>query len=315
MTIRYTCTSCESVLKIKDEKAGTKGKCPKCKHEFIVPQPVPDSEGAADEEIDAPVDIPVDLPMELTPEVAESKEFDPADFLSAQSGPSSGSINSGGSSGRKPSVAELMRDFESSKKKKDKDQGKEKGKKSGEVNKPSGSAYETSGSAADALSRAYQQKRESASAPSVSAKDAEAAENHALMMDFIRTRALPGLIVTLILGFGWYTWNSYEPYVGPPLFEVSGLVKQGGQPLANARLDFGPDPDSPESSQAGFAASATTDETGTYRLSYTAGIFGAPAGKYVVGITSSSGAPLPVTDEEVHRIVSDKEPNEFNFNL
>lgn len=310
MTIRYTCTGCESVLKIKDEKAGTKGKCPKCKQEFVVPQPVPDTEDTSDEE----VDIPVDLPMELTPEVPESKEFDPADFLSAQSGPSAGPVSSGSAGGRKPSVAELMRDFESSKKKKDKDPGKDKGKKSGET-KGSGSNYETSGSAADALSRAYQQKRESASAPSVSAKDAEAAENRALMMDFIQKRALPGLIITLVLGFSWYWWINYEPYTGPALYEVSGLVKQGGNPLANARLDFGPDPDSPESSRDGFAASATTDETGMYRLSYSAGIFGAPAGKYVVGITSSSGAPLPVSDEEVRRTVSDKDPNEFNFNL
>ena len=48
MTIRYTCTGCESVLKIKDEKAGSKGKCPKCKLEFLVPNPE-----EADDEADA----------------------------------------------------------------------------------------------------------------------------------------------------------------------------------------------------------------------------------------------------------------------
>jgi len=37
MTIRFTCNECGSVLKIKDELAGTRGKCPKCKAEFIVP--------------------------------------------------------------------------------------------------------------------------------------------------------------------------------------------------------------------------------------------------------------------------------------
>ncbi len=37
MTIRYTCTGCGSVLKIKDEKAGTEGHCPKCKATFRVP--------------------------------------------------------------------------------------------------------------------------------------------------------------------------------------------------------------------------------------------------------------------------------------
>ena len=40
MTIRFTCDKCGSVLKIKDELAGTDGKCPKCKTRFVVPQPV-----------------------------------------------------------------------------------------------------------------------------------------------------------------------------------------------------------------------------------------------------------------------------------
>lgn len=39
MTIRYQCKECGSVLNIKDEKAGTQGRCPKCKGEFVVPQP------------------------------------------------------------------------------------------------------------------------------------------------------------------------------------------------------------------------------------------------------------------------------------
>lgn len=37
MTIRYKCDACDSVLKIKDELAGTDGKCPKCKKKFTVP--------------------------------------------------------------------------------------------------------------------------------------------------------------------------------------------------------------------------------------------------------------------------------------
>lgn len=37
MTIRYTCVGCGSLLKIKDDLAGTDGKCPKCKLEFVIP--------------------------------------------------------------------------------------------------------------------------------------------------------------------------------------------------------------------------------------------------------------------------------------
>lgn len=37
MTIRYTCEKCGSVLKIKDDRAGRDGHCPKCKATFVVP--------------------------------------------------------------------------------------------------------------------------------------------------------------------------------------------------------------------------------------------------------------------------------------
>ena len=74
MTIRYTCHGCESVLKIKDEKAGTNGRCPKCKTEFVVPFPADDIDGDAHGHskpvMDALVDD-VDMPIELTPEVAD----------------------------------------------------------------------------------------------------------------------------------------------------------------------------------------------------------------------------------------------------
>lgn len=39
MTIRFKCSECASVLKIKDDLAGTSGRCPKCKTKFVVPHP------------------------------------------------------------------------------------------------------------------------------------------------------------------------------------------------------------------------------------------------------------------------------------
>ena len=57
MTIRYQCVECESVLKIRDDKAGQTAHCPKCKTEFVIPEPAGDEDvpaaGVAD---DAPVD-------------------------------------------------------------------------------------------------------------------------------------------------------------------------------------------------------------------------------------------------------------------
>ena len=109
MTIRVTCDECGSVLKIKDELAGTDGKCPKCKTRFVVPQPsagdaVP--EGATESTaVASPSSIsaePVPPPSEKTlPKAgpkpsdkptsptadkpkrkpAEVEEFDPVSFL------------------------------------------------------------------------------------------------------------------------------------------------------------------------------------------------------------------------------------------
>jgi len=50
MTIRYQCTECESVLKIRDDKAGQTAHCPKCTTKFVIPEPVdPESEPATPE--------------------------------------------------------------------------------------------------------------------------------------------------------------------------------------------------------------------------------------------------------------------------
>lgn len=77
MTIRYTCTECGSVLKIKDEKAGTEGHCPKCKTAFRVPElaaatestdavPVaaaPSAEGPVVAAAPEPSEVPADEPV------------------------------------------------------------------------------------------------------------------------------------------------------------------------------------------------------------------------------------------------------------
>lgn len=315
MTIRYTCTGCESVLKIKDEKAGTKGKCPKCKTEFLVPQPSSDEADAADESAaspDLPVDMSVDMPIELTPEVpSASTEFDPADYLSSSGSKPSSTPYGSAAPERKPSVAELMRDFEATKKK-----DKDKGKKSGEVSKPAASTYETSGSAADALSRAYQQKRESASAPSVNQNDVKNAEERAAMMTFLKTRLGPGVAIVLLLIYGITSYMNYTPYEGPALYRVYGVVKQGGQPLANARISFECDPSVPRGpDEPTYSATGTTDAQGNYELYFTAEYAGIPVGSYVVGVMSGSGAPVVVPDTEVRRTVSETADNKFDFNL
>ncbi len=92
MTIRYKCDECGVTMKIKDDLAGKKGKCPKCKNSFVVPAPgLPEDEVVEEEELqdeaeeeeeDEDDDDLLDMPMELTsspvatpePEVSRPRE-------------------------------------------------------------------------------------------------------------------------------------------------------------------------------------------------------------------------------------------------
>ena len=253
MTIRFTCPDCQSTLKIRDEKAGTDAKCPKCKRPFVVPQPDTDDgieieeprESALPPATVAPIELPVDMPIDLTPEVASQTPFDPADFLaSTPAAPRNTPASTPASaSARKPSVAELMKDFENTKKSKERD----KGRKTTDTPRPTATAAETTGSAADALARAYQQKRDNASAaPALTKDDARAQEQRTVAINFLKTKLIPGLAALFIVGYAWSWYINREIYEGPPLFEVSGTVLQDGKPLANATVDFAPSNPTPQ---------------------------------------------------------------------
>ena len=318
MTIRYTCTGCESVLKIKDDKAGTKGRCPKCKMEFVVPQLASGEESPPVSDAADQPDESVDMPIDLTPEMADSSDFDPADVLGISATPARafgfGSTPAGGD--RKPSVAELMRDFEATKKKDRKE------KSAPEISRPVASAAasamssadQTAGSAASALSRAYQQKRESASAPTVRPQDVKAAEQKALMIGFIKTRALPGIIAVALLGYGYIWWMNYEAYTGLPLVDVTGAVTKGGQPAAGVSLTFIPTiKDSQEDKRT--MASGTTDKDGKFVLQYVAGHEGAPVGEYDIQVFGADGNPANLVGGESHVTVREDGANDFKFEL
>ena len=312
MTIRYTCTGCESVLKIKDEKAGTNAKCPKCKLEFVVPAPASIEDGGEveTEPVDDPVDL-VDMPIELTPEVSATDDFDPMAVLGGltpTAAKSSKKVDSQPVTGdRKPSVAELMKDFEASKKK-----GRED-KSAPEVSRPSmSSTVETSGSAASALTRAYQQKRDSASTPSVSVKDAKAAEKQKLMVNFITTRAAPGILIVSALLYGYYWYMTREIYEGPPLYEVTGQVIRSGIPAPAIQILFEPVGGGMDDTR--HHAQATSDAEGNFRLMYDHTFYGVPAGSYLIGLMDVNGAPIPQV-EELTLKVEEKGENKLKINF
>lgn len=302
MTIRYTCTECGAVLKIKDEKAGTEGKCPKCRTPFTVP--------TASEESDAADDIAdsVDMPVELTPEVAQSADFDPLSVLAGPAG--SSKTQAGGpreDNARKPSMADIMKDFQSSKKSKEK-------KSTSEAARPvAATSAETAGSAAEMLSRAYQQKRDSASAPSRSSKEIKADEERQLFLEFVKRRALPGVLLAGVLIYGYIQWMSHVPWTGPQLFEVTGQVVSNGVPAAGIQLCF--DSVTKTMDSPGYTVWATTDPGGNFRLMFDAAHFGAPAGEYSVGFAGVTGKPLVRQAGPLIVTVRENEPNQFKIDL
>ncbi len=206
MTIRYTCIGCESVLKIKDDKAGTKARCPKCRLEFVVPPP--DNDDAEVSHFEATLEVAAgseSARIESADSTAD--DFDPMAILGGTAGPDAGSAGSGtarlSSEPRKFSVAEIMRDFET---------GKKKVRKAGPDNaRPvvSAATSETTGTAAEALSRAYQQKmkRDPTASSSKSLKDIRSAEQRELLVDFFKKKVAPGLLILGLCIFAYFWWK------------------------------------------------------------------------------------------------------------
>ena len=202
-----------------------------------------------------------------------------------------------------------MKDFDAAKK------GREKRATSETVRTSAvaASALETAGTAADALSRAYQQKRDSASAPSKSAKDVKAQQERALLTEFITRRALPGLLVVGVLVYGYFSWMNDEPWTGPELFEVTGQVSTAGTPAVGIQVFFEPISSGPEDNRS--AVWATTDPGGNFRLMYDASHFGCPAGGYNIGFAGVTGKPLNRADGALTLTVKANETNDFKITL
>lgn len=344
MTIRYTCTTCSSVLKIKDEKAGTEGKCPKCKSVFTIP--LPEAEAADDEQpislddehsapeddeltspaasTSAPADEPhsgldhdpalddVDVPIDLTPEV-RSDDFDPMDVLNSAGSSRGGSrapsgampvapASASASAEKKPSVAELMKDFEAGK----------KNKKAAEPPKSAApSPAQTTGTAADALSRAYQQKRDPGTAHKSPKNERE--EEEKLLRNEWMKRAGISLLGAAVLIYALFTWLGQEVYTGPPLYDVYGKVTRRGQPVPGLTVLLVPVPNGADVEERATSR-GITDLDGNFTMMYTGSFAGAPLGSHKLQINDLSGMPMMIPDEHTDKVVTD-EKNEFIIDL
>jgi hypothetical protein len=202
-----------------------------------------------------------------------------------------------------------MRDFEAGKKK------DRKAESTPDIVRPhvTASTEQSAGSAADALSRAYQQKRDSANAPKVSVKDAQAAEQRALLMEFVKKKAAPAIAVISVLLYGYYWYMFSESYKGLPLYPVSGKVISQSEPVEGLRVQFRPISESIEDTRT--SAEAVTAKDGSFILVYEIPYEGAPEGKYEVVVFDASGAPLKLSDGTPTLSVTASGKNEFEINL
>ena len=308
MTIRYTCKECKSVLKIRTELAGTTANCPKCKTEFVIPKPelLPAGLAAASDE-----PLPLDMPLEVTPEV-DLRDTDLVESPDLASGATPGvvaKIAAPPDSSPKPSVAELMREHEATRKKKT-----EKKQKGSLEAAAAVAGIVTSGSASDVLTRTYDQKRGKSSDPPPMTREErrEAEQREAIKQFAIRGGA--GLAGVLVFAYFLVSWAFSDAI--PDLEYSSGVVMLNNAPLAGVRVEFapvktlgGPNPENATPS-VGY-----TNEAGEYVLMYDPVNEGVLAGIHSVSIMMPSGAMFQLSAADREKTVSESGENTFNFSL
>lgn len=313
MTIRYSCKKCESVLKIRDELGGTEAKCPKCKTAFVIPRAKapkalvaagsPAEPAAVGGDI-VSLDSLIDMPLEITPPV------NPADTdlldIAREAAATAASAAAKQSGAPKPSIADLMKEHEATKKKK-------AGSKAQSENLAAAAnvaAMVTSGSAADALTKNYDQKRGAASAPPpMTREEKRAAEQKEAMVEFAK-KAAPALAGLLVCFFGFLWWINQEAL--PDLGYPSGVVTQNGVPMAGVTVRFIP-VGSGEDFE-GAPSQAFTDATGAYTLMYNVKNEGAVLGTHRVIIETQDGIQLAIPPADQEQTV-ESGSSTINFNL
>jgi hypothetical protein len=318
MTIRFTCAGCGSLLKIKDELAGTDGKCPKCKTEFVVPDPTSDdddsaellvapaepvaapakSERRSDKSADGPEADAAEKPVATPVAASKSKpgakrkkdaaddEFDPAEFLQ------------GGDDRPRRSAPALedpfARELENTRRGSDENQQKRPAGKSPSAG-TAAAAESDSGSRVSASSHAKEMMMKAMEESRAHASDAPRQEEREGFdyAGFFREFGLKiggGVVFGILLTYGLYLvfdGMMSSKLTIPKLGYVEGTVKLDGNPLPGATVYFAPVDaviahGKKERARTSFGI---TDENGHYKMIYINNIQGVAAGKCRVWLT------------------------------
>lgn len=336
MTIRVRCDGCSAVMKVKDELAGAKGKCPKCKTPFVIPaaddtapeaaatkktsggkdstskKSVSDTSAKAQAE---PLEAPIDLPLELTPPVPvmDTEDFDPMAALASGSSTSIPAMAAIAPSEpvNKPSVADLMKEHSEKKGRRSRRQEKTKPSKATDLAQP----VVTSGSAADALNRKYDQKRDDAgdNEQLMTREERRQAEQKEAMIDFAK-KGIPAIAAVLLLSWGLIMYMFSASL--PPLGYASGTVTRDGSPMAGVQVVFAPKAKSGEApAENATVSQGFTDASGNYTLMYSVDNEGVLPGNHEITIMSSLGMTFTLPTELQFQTVEVGENHTFDFNF
>ena len=280
MTIRYQCTECESVLKIRDDKAGQTARCPKCKTEFVIPEPEA-----------APAEDETQTALAADDDPGEDSEDDAMAFL----------MESGDVPVAPPSAATSLED--------DDDDAPPPPRPSPDERqlhrpppRPKADSEDTS-SAAGALLAAGE------SARSAAANESEPVEERPRVdMDEVKQLATRKLLpigggIVVICGIFFYQFNSMSGGANlPPLASVSGTITLDGKPLANATVFFDPVTDMKNAEQRQMGSSiGRSDDQGVYNLAYPGGHSGAVIGMHIVRVNKTDKNGLEILAKKYHR--------------
>jgi hypothetical protein len=300
MTIRYSCTSCGSVLKIKDELAGTPGKCPKCKSEFTVPQAA---------EVAAPVAAAKSPPAAAPPAGPEDEDFDPVAFLMADGGQRTQTAPH--AVPPPPAAAPKRNPVPPAARRPDADERPPAPRR--DAAGPT-TAAETadamlrtnaSANAKELLTRTMEESRVRAAQMPVEDQGEPRVDYQQLGRDLL-FRGAPIIVGAIVVVVSAYWLGNYMSGGGrklPDLARVSGTVTKGGAPLAGASVYFTP------MDVKAKTAFGMTDENGAYTLIYDEDARGAVVGKnrVEVSLIGPNGRDLiegaySMADAKIHEV-------------
>ena len=218
--IKYKCEECGSSLSIKDELAGTKGKCPKCKTPFLVPEAGggPDAPPAKKSK------------KKAAPEKAEAMTEEDMIF-----GKDFFNMDESAPTPQRPPVATFEPPPEPPPKKKKKKE-------------PFGAANPDGDNSAQVASQLLSKtgKKNKPSDFDDYEEEGEGGYDFSAINYLILWRVLPTVLGLGILIPGFYILFGPMTFPGvelPPLVELKGVVTLDGQPLANATIQFIPELD------------------------------------------------------------------------